>query len=115
MRIVPVLGLALILATATAATAPRPTKAAKRGLALAEQRCAACHGVTRNASSPNPESPTFEDIANRPGLTAPSLERFLRDAHNYPAAMDFVIERRNVRDLSAYIVTLKRRGYKPTI
>ena len=87
----------------------------KRGLAFAEQRCAACHGVTRNSSSPNPESPTFEDIANRSGLTSTTLRQFLRDSHNYPEAMDFKVERERIRDLADYIVTLRRADYKPTI
>jgi mono/diheme cytochrome c family protein len=82
---------------------------------LAETRCAACHSVTANGSSPNPESPGFEDIANRSGLTSATLRQYLRDAHNYPDAMQFRIDRRQVRDLSAYIVTLKKHGYKPAI
>lgn len=87
----------------------------QRGLALAEARCAACHAVTANGTSPNPESPGFEDIANRKGLTSATLRQYLRDAHNYPDAMQVRIDRSQVRDLSAYIVTLKRAGYKPAI
>lgn len=115
MRTLPLAALALIAAVSAVAATPRPGAAAKRGLALAEARCAACHAVRPNQSSPNPESPSFEDVANRPGLTAGTMYRFLRDAHNYPAAMDFTIERRHVRDLSAYFVSLRRPGYKPAI
>lgn len=88
---------------------------ARRGLAFAQQHCSACHGVTANSSSPNPESPTFEDIANRPGLTATTLRAFLRDSHNYPAAMNFSVDQDRINDLAQYVVTLKRRGYRPTI
>lgn len=115
MRTLPLAALALIAAVGAVAATPRPSAAAKRGLVLAEARCAGCHAVRPNQSSPNPESPTFEDVANRPGLTALTLSRYLRDAHNYPAAMDFTIERRHVRDLSAYFVSLRRPGYKPAI
>ncbi|MDE2437228.1 MAG: cytochrome c [Sphingomonadales bacterium] len=116
MRALPVIAfMALALVTTGTAARPRSPGPAQRGLALAQGHCAACHGVTPNSSSPNPESPTFEDIANRRGLTATTLDRFLRDAHNYPDAMNFRLERGHVRDLSAYIVTLKRKGYKPTI
>lgn len=87
----------------------------ERGRALAEARCAACHAVTANAASPNPESPGFEDIANRKGLTSATLRQYLRNAHNYPEAMQFKLDRGQVRDLSAYIVTLKRSDYKPAI
>ncbi len=87
----------------------------ERGRVFAEARCAACHAVTANGTSPNPESPSFEDIANRSGLTNATLRQYLRDAHNYPDAMQFRIERGQVRDLSAYIVALKKSGYKPAI
>lgn len=88
---------------------------AERGRILAEARCAACHAVTANGASPNPDSPGFEDIANREGVSSPTLRQYLRDAHNYPEAMQFKLDRGQVRDLSAYIVTLKRSGYKPAI
>lgn len=89
--------------------------AARRGLDLARQRCSACHGVVAYSSSPNPESPPFEDIANRQGVTQATLQLFLRDSHNYPAAMNFEVEHAGISDLAAYIVTLKRPGYKPLV
>jgi mono/diheme cytochrome c family protein len=115
MRTLPLAALALIAAVGAVAATPRPSAAAKRGLEVAEARCAVCHAVRANQSSPNPESPSFEDVANRTGLSQASLAQYLRDAHNYPAAMDFTIERRQVRDLSAYFVSLRRPGYKPAI
>ncbi|WP_140420565.1 c-type cytochrome [Novosphingobium sp. B 225] len=87
----------------------------RKGLSFAKERCAACHGVTRNSSSPNPESPTFEDIANRPGLTAQTLREFLRDSHNFPESMQFRVERERIRDLADYIVTLRHPRYKPDL
>ena len=112
------------LAAAAAATAAfsqpklveeRRLAEAERGQAIAETRCAACHAVTANGTSPNPETPGFEDIANRKGLSSATLRQYLRNAHNYPDAMQFKLDRGQVRDLSAYIVTLKRSGYKPAI
>ena len=107
-------------AVAASSAASRPKEpavstSAKRGQALAEARCAACHAVTPNAPSPNPEAPSFDDIANREGLTTATLRGYLRDAHNYPDAMNFRIGSREVRDLSAYIVTMKYPGHKPAI
>lgn len=107
--------LALAAGTVSAAKPKGPSKAAQRGLAFAQDHCAACHGVTLNASSPNPESPPFADVANRPGVTQSSLHRFLRDSHNFPEAMQFTVDRARIHDLSAYIITLRRPGYKPTI
>lgn len=104
-----------ICAGANARPAPALSSSAKRGLAFAQQHCAVCHGVIRNSSSPNPESPPFEEIANREGLTGMTLRQFLQDSHNYPEAMNFKVERRRIRDLADYVVTLKRPGYKPVM
>jgi mono/diheme cytochrome c family protein len=115
-----ILSAALLVAPGQAA--PAKSKAAReqaaraaKGLAFATAHCAACHGVTANSSSPNPESPTFEDIANQPGLTRTSLRRFLTDSHNYPEAMQFTVERAEIRNLADYMLTLRRPGYKPAI
>lgn len=108
----------LALAAVSAAIAERaPTlpRNAQRGLAFAQTHCAACHGVTANATSPNPESPPFEDVANTPGLTSKTLRRFLSDSHNFPAAMQFTVTRAQMRDLSDYIVTLRHPGHRPQI
>ena len=51
----------------------------ERGRGLAEARCAACHAVNANGTSPNPESPAFEDIANRQGLTSATLRQYLAE------------------------------------
>jgi mono/diheme cytochrome c family protein len=99
----------------SAAKQPTLSLSAQRGAAFAQARCAGCHGVTRNAGSPNPESPPFEDIVNKPGLTRTTLRVFLRDSHNYPAAMNFTIERRQIGDLADYMLTLKSRSYRPGI
>ncbi|MEY4472369.1 MAG: hypothetical protein RL671_673 [Pseudomonadota bacterium] len=112
--------IALLAAASAALSQPvtvqeRRLAEVERGRAIAEARCAACHAVSTNGSSPNPESPGFEDIANRQDLTSATLRQYLRDAHNYPDAMQFKIDRGQVRDLSAYIVTLKKSGYRPAI
>ena len=88
---------------------------ARRGLVFAQQRCSGCHGVVENRSSPNPESPPFEDIANRPNVTQATLRQFLRDSHNFPAAMNFEVDNSRISDLAAYIVTLKKPGYRPLV
>ena len=105
-------------ASATAASTPAPphlTRSARRGLAFAQTRCSGCHAVTANETSPNPESPPFEAIANMRELTAATLRQFLSDSHNYPAAMNFTVARTRIRDLSDYVLTLRRADYKPEI
>lgn len=117
LKLLALAALTLTAAASSTAAAPAPTlsKSAKRGLAFAEQRCAACHGITANAPSPNPESPAFEDIANTPGLTRETLRTFLRDSHNFPEAMNFAVPPRRIRDLADYMVTLQRPDYRPAI
>jgi len=116
-RLLPLALLALTVTVAAHAAKPAPTisVSAKRGLAFAEQRCAGCHAVAANGTSPNPESPSFEDIANRPGVTAQSLHQFLRSSHNYPAAMNFRVDAARVRDLANYIATLRKPNYRPVM
>lgn len=99
----------------SASTAQRPqlTTEARKGLGFAERRCAACHGITQNSSSPNPEAPPFEDIANRPGVKGSTLQQFLRDAHNYPEAMNFTIDAAEVKAIGEYMITLQKPGYRP--
>lgn len=88
---------------------------AKRGLAFAKTRCAGCHGLTKDAGSPNPEAPPFEAVANQDGLTRSTLSEFLRNSHNFPAAMNFAIAPREGDALAAYMLTLKRPDYRPGI
>lgn len=103
-----------LLGCATAGTA-RLTTTEKRGLTFAQARCAQCHGVMPGTASPNPESPAFEAIANQPELTRVTLATFLRDSHNFPAAMNFSVSAADVDDLTAYLLTLRKPGYKPAI
>ncbi len=112
---------ALILAgTLAAVSAPakparQPSPGVMRGQSFAQQHCAGCHAITFDQGSPNPESPPFPDIANRPGLTGTTLRRFLRDSHNFPDAMNFSVDRAQIHDLADYMVTLKRKNYRPAI
>ena len=87
---------------------------AQRGRTFAETHCTQCHAIMANGTSPNPEASPWDDVANREGLTAQTFATFLADAHNYPAAMDFRVERRVIGDIAAYMLTLRRRNYKPT-
>lgn len=88
---------------------------AERGLAFAQQRCSGCHAVVENRASPEPEAPSFEEIANRPGVTATTLREFLRDSHNFPQAMNFRVEPAGIADLAAYVETLRKADYRPVM
>lgn len=112
--------LSPVLAAACAPLPPQPTvleltRQEARGYAFARVHCAPCHAVTALSSSPNPEAPPFEAVVNSRGLTARTLETFLRDSHNFPGAMAFSIDPKEVDDVTAYMLTLKRADYKPPI
>jgi mono/diheme cytochrome c family protein len=123
VRLLPLTPIALALGACT--TVPAKPVVAKpvielseqqaRGYGFAKANCAACHGIVANASSPNPEAPPLEMVVNVTGLSARSLERFLRDSHNFPGQMAFEIDPAKVDDLTAYMMTLRRPGYNPDI
>lgn len=81
--------------------------------AFVEAACGGCHAVEPPFLSPNPESPSFEAIANRAGLTEATLGAWLFDAHNYPEQMDFTLTREQAQAIADYMVTLRRKDYVP--
>ena len=80
---------------------------------LAQGKCGGCHSVEAYGLSPNPASPAFAEIANRPGLSGVTLGNWLRDAHNYPNEMQFSLEGDEIALLAAHITSLRRAGYQP--
>ena len=105
-----------LLALAACQTAtPRPfaMQADPADRALAQAACGGCHSVEAHGLSPNPQAPEWPAIANTPGLTRATLTRWLADAHNYPADMDFYLEADEVEQLVDYMLTLRREDYHP--
>ncbi|WP_162290997.1 cytochrome c [Erythrobacter colymbi] len=84
-----------------------------RAPAFVEGACGGCHAVEPPFLSPNPRSPSFAAIANRPGLSEASLAAWLAEAHNYPEDMDFTLTPAQTRQIAAYMVTLREAGYVP--
>lgn len=84
-----------------------------RAPAFVEGACGGCHAVEPPFLSPNPNSPSFAAIANRPGLSEKTLADWLAEAHNYPEDMDFTLTRAQVEQIAAYMVTLRHAGYVP--
>lgn len=108
------LGLATLAVLAACQTATQPVaKARPEDHALAQAACGGCHSVEPYGLSPNPDAPEWPAIANRPGLTRETLTRWLVDAHNYPAEMDFYLEEDEVQQLVDYMLTLRREDYHP--
>ncbi|OBX18555.1 hypothetical protein A9995_11345 [Erythrobacter sp. QSSC1-22B] len=86
-----------------------------RGMSFAQNRCADCHAVERLHSSPVPAAPSFEAVANVPGVTRESLTQWLKTSHDYPREMYFEIPAERIDDLVAYMLTLRSDDYEPSI
>ena len=80
----------------------------RAGLTLAREVCAACHAVRGGqTSSPEPEAPTFGQIANVPGMTPLALTVALQTSH---ATMpNIMLQPDELRDVVAYITSLRDR------
>jgi cytochrome c2 len=79
------------------------------GLGYVEKACTECHAVQKgNDFSPNPQAPSFEHIANSPGVTGISLAAILHTVHeNMP---NFVLSANERDNVIAYILSLKHKG-----
>ena len=117
MKFKPVHLLCLALPAAAAhslpSSAPPPAPvAASPGQAFAEATCGGCHAVGRSGHSSASDAPPFMAIVNQEGLTEETLSTWLRGAHNYPSEMDFYLNDEQVRELVAYMLTLRDPNYR---
>lgn len=79
---------------------------AEQGHELAKETCAQCHGIEKGyEASPEPFAPTFEAVANSPGMSALAISVFLRTPH---ATMpNLVLKTEEIEDIVAYITSMK--------
>ena len=79
------------------------------GKAYAEQVCAACHAVEQGEEeSPLYQAPTFQSVANTPGMTEMALTVWLQSSH--PTMPNIVLSQDEIRNVVAYIRSLKSKG-----
>jgi mono/diheme cytochrome c family protein len=90
-----------VLAANRAAAAGDPG----HGGELARQWCASCHVVSEGQAIATTEAPTFASIARRSPNEIAALAGFLADPH--PPMPKLSLSREEIRDLLAYIMTLK--------
>jgi len=77
------------------------------GRTYAIQNCAGCHAVDAEAThSPTPKAPPFQEISETPGMNGRALAVWLRSTHK--DMPDFIIERGDMEDVIAYILSLNR-------
>lgn len=98
-----------ILSVVPASLSAQTTGDTQQGLAFAREACAACHAVERRQpSSPNPQAPPFEAIANTRGMTGMALYAFLRTSH--PTMPNLILDADEIASVTAYILSLKPKG-----
>jgi mono/diheme cytochrome c family protein len=75
------------------------------GFEYAQTTCAPCHAIGEE-KSPNPSAPSFKDAANTPGMTPTALMVWLQSA-NHPTMPNITIRGQELRNVVAYILSLK--------
>jgi mono/diheme cytochrome c family protein len=79
------------------------------GAAFAQTVCADCHAVKKGQKrSPNPKAPSFERVANTPGMTGIALHAWMVSPH--PTMPDLVLGGDDKDNLAAYILSLKNKN-----
>jgi mono/diheme cytochrome c family protein len=103
---------ALLLGTTANAQGVGDPQAGQR---IAGQLCASCHAIMLGEGvDPHPdplpfdrhEALPFEDIANTPGITAMALFAWLSTSH--PTMPNILLEKEDMQNVVAYILTLKK-------
>ena len=78
---------------------------AESGGQIAERWCSTCHLVSERQEQATPDVPSFMSIAGRSPETIGALAGFLKDQH--PPMPDLSLTREEIRDLLAYIESLR--------
>jgi mono/diheme cytochrome c family protein len=78
-----------------------------QGLRIARAVCAECHLVDKlQGLSPNLIAPTFEHIANIPGMNSAALTVALRTSHE--SMPNVIIKGSDLSDVIAYVLSLRK-------
>jgi len=98
---------ATLFAVALLATGAARAQDVNAGREIAQRWCSNCHLVdSRQPNSANDVAPSFQSIAQVNSTTQSSLTSFLSTPHwRMP---DFTLSRNEIRDVSAYILSLRK-------
>ena len=99
-------GFLLALATAPVAFAAEDVGDPQAGFEYAEAFCSGCHGISAE-QSPLPKATRFREVADRPGVTGTALRVWMETSH--PAMPNIVVEKQDMLNVIAYILSLKGR------
>ncbi|HEY7669088.1 MAG TPA: c-type cytochrome [Hyphomicrobium sp.] len=105
MRLTPTLtGVVLILFPIAAAAQELGTPGL--GHEYAVRVCAECHDVeAKGEISPNPDAPSFQQVADTPGMSARALAVWMQTSH--PTMPDLIIKPEDMDNVIAYIMSLR--------
>ncbi len=96
----------ILLGLASAASAQEADVGA--GATYAKQVCAPCHAVLPNQQiSPLPQAPTFQKVADTPGMTEMALSVWMQSSH--PTMPNVILKQDDLRNVVAYIHSLKSK------
>ena len=105
------LGAAFVLTSASSVIAAEQEGDPQAGFEYAHTYCATCHGISEE-KSPLPQAPRFRHVADTTGMTATALQVWMQTSH--PTMPNIIVEPKDMRDIIAYILSLKgREGSKP--
>jgi mono/diheme cytochrome c family protein len=98
-----------MLVVGTAAAHAEQTGDANAGHEFARRVCATCHAVEPGArTSPNPQAPTFQHVADAPGMTTMALAVLLRNPHRHMP--DLILAPDDLSDVIAYVLDLRQKN-----
>ena len=95
---------AVAVTTTAGCVISQPQDQTFRGLDLAQNVCAECHAIRKGeAASPNSDAPTFEALANTPGMTMIALRVLLQTPHQ--TMPNIILEGDELAAVSQYILS----------
>ncbi|HEY7647107.1 MAG TPA: c-type cytochrome [Hyphomicrobiales bacterium] len=81
---------------------------AHQGLLYASRHCTECHTIERGGwTSPNPDAPPFQALANTQGVSWIVLTAWLQSSHK--SMPNLLVEPKDREDVIAYILSLKAK------
>ncbi len=100
------IGAGLLVAGTAFNAAADPLGDPAKGKAYAANICASCHAIEPGEqASPVGEAPTFQNVADTPGITRTALIVFFRTPHR--TMPNLVVQGDEADDVIAYILSLK--------
>ena len=103
VAVVIVLGFRLLPDTCVAQSA-----SVSEGHQLAQKTCATCHVIVPNGPASWTDAPSFESIANRPGITQQWLAAFVQKPHIHMLADQYTPAQAN--SIASFILSLRHKS-----